>query len=181
MEVPMKVRSVVLLVTAVALLAACSSAGSSVTSQAGSSPSGDHGSMSAMPGMGDPEDFSFGEPADASSADRTVQVALQDELRFDPSSIDVRMSETINFEVTNEGQTAHEFVLGDESYQSEHEMSMGQMSGSLPPDEPNALVLQPGETKSLAWTFTEPGEILYGCHVAGHYEGGMVGTVTVEG
>lgn len=32
-----------------------------------------------------------------------------------------------------------------------------------------------------AWTFTEPGTVLIGCHQPGHYSAGMKGTVTVEG
>ena len=38
----------------------------------------------------------------------------------------------------------------------------------------------PGETATLVYTFDEPGELLYGCHVPGHYAAGMVGTITVE-
>lgn len=175
----MKLRSILLFATAIALLAACSSTdGSAESRPTGSRPN--EGSMSDMPGMGGTEDFAFGQPGDLSSADRTVKVALQDALRFDPPTIDVRMGETITFEVVNEGQTTHEFVLGDASFQEDHEMSMGRMGGSLPPDEPNSLVLEPGETRTLAWTFTTAGEVLYGCHMPGHYAGGMAGTITVQ-
>lgn len=41
-------------------------------------------------------------------------------------------------------------------------------------DEPNAVSLQPGETKELTWTFTSAGELIYG-----HYDAGMRGTLTV--
>lgn len=38
-----------------------------------------------------------------------------------------------------------------------------------------------GQTKEATVTFEDPGEILYGCHIEGHYDAGMVGTVTVTG
>lgn len=39
--------------------------------------------------------------------------------------------------------------------------------------------VESGENASLTWRFTESGEVLYGCHEPGHYEGGMVGTIGV--
>jgi uncharacterized cupredoxin-like copper-binding protein len=47
------------------------------------------------------------------------------------------------------------------------------------PDEPSAITVQPGETKSLTWTFTEAGSLQFGCHMAGHFAQGMVGTIDV--
>jgi uncharacterized cupredoxin-like copper-binding protein len=47
-------------------------------------------------------------------------------------------------------------------------------------DEANAITLQPGETKTLEYTFEEAGELLAGCHEPGHYDAGMVATITVE-
>ncbi len=96
-------------------------------------------------------------------------------LEFDPDSVEVESGETVTFEVTNEGKNSHEFVLGDDSYQEEHaaEMSGGEeMSGDL-----NQIEIEPGETKSLTWTFIGDGEVRYGCHEPGHYEGGMVATI----
>jgi uncharacterized cupredoxin-like copper-binding protein len=29
------------------------------------------------------------------------------------------------------------------------------------------------------WTFEDPGDLIFGCHVPGHYAYGMRGTVTV--
>jgi uncharacterized cupredoxin-like copper-binding protein len=54
----------------------------------------------------------------------------------------------------------HEFVIGDAEVQEEHEVEMQEMSDSGMPmgDEPNALVLEAGETKSITWHFTVAGE-----------------------
>ena len=107
-----------------------------------------------------------------------VDISALDSLEFDPETLEVQSGETITFVVTNDGKNVHEFVVGGESYQQEHatEMSGGeQMRAGA-----NQIEIKPGATKSLTWTFTQPGEVLYGCHEPGHYEGGMVGTIEVS-
>ena len=42
-----------------------------------------------------------------------------------------------------------------------------------------AVEVAPGETATLVYTFDEPGTLLIGCHVPGHYAAGMKGTITV--
>ncbi len=117
-----------------------------------------------------------GEVAAAGQADRKIKVVTKDSLRFDPDNLEVAVGEAVTFVVTNKGSTQHEFVLGDQEYQAAHEVEMaaGEMEHSG-----NAVTVDPGETKQLTWRFTEPGEVLYGCHVAGHYQGGMVGSISV--
>lgn len=131
---------------------------------------------------GEHADFSFGEPADAASADRVIEIDALDAFAFDPDEITVEAGETVTFRVTNTGAIPHDFTLGDEAMQDEHEAEMAEMGGEMEMhDEPNLLALEPGETKELTWHFTEPGEILIGCHQTGHYDAGMKATVTVEG
>jgi uncharacterized cupredoxin-like copper-binding protein len=136
--------------------------------------------MGGMGGMGDSDASGFGQPGDPKSVDRTVDVRLLDSLAFDPSNLDVQPSQTIRFRVTNAGMGDHEFVLGDEMVQQGHESEMQEMGGELMPDVPNAITVQPGETKSLTWTFTEAGTLQFGCHVSGHFAEGMVGTIDVS-
>jgi uncharacterized cupredoxin-like copper-binding protein len=55
--------------------------------------------------------------------------------------------------------------------------SHGPMHGAMPEhDDPNAVMVQPGETKELIWTFTKTENVEFGCNVPGHYEAGMKGT-----
>ncbi|MGH2661134.1 MAG: cupredoxin domain-containing protein, partial [Actinomycetota bacterium] len=61
---------------------------------------------------------------------RTVAVSALDSLRFEPAEIRVQSGEMVRFVVTNEGSGEHEFVLGDEATQMEHEGEMG-MGGSM--------------------------------------------------
>ena len=158
-------RSMVIVALAgLALVAsACSSSGSS-----GGSP------------LGGSETDAFGESADPSSVDRTIEIVQLDTLRFEPSFVSVKAGETIRFEITNEGSMSHEFVLGDQTFQSGHESEMAGMGGSMPPDTPYSVGVDPSATKTVVWRFTEPGLVFFGCHVAGHYAAGMVGQITVE-
>ncbi|MBA3691504.1 MAG: cupredoxin domain-containing protein [Actinobacteria bacterium] len=136
-------------------------------------------SVAAVACSSDPTGFAFGEPAAARDADRAIQVTQFDTPGFDPAAIDVEVGETVTFEVTNAGRTTHEFVLGDAAMQDEHADDMGDMAWSMMADEENALTLEPFEKGSLTWTFTEPGTVLYACHVDGHYADGMVGEINV--
>jgi uncharacterized cupredoxin-like copper-binding protein len=85
----------------------------------------------------------------------------------------------VTFVVTNSGATDHEFYLGDEAAQAEHEKEMVEMGG-MAHDEPEGIAVKPGEIKELTYTFAEAGKTLAGCQVAGHYGGGMKAEITVE-
>ena len=108
---------------------------------------------------------------------RLVEVTALDTLTYDPAAIEVRSGETVRFVVTNEGEVDHEFVVGDEDVQAmaEEEMSEGMHGHSAMA----TLSLAPGETKEATITFEAAGTLEYACDVAGHYDGGMVGTLTV--
>lgn len=130
------------------------------------------------------EDFAFGEPGTPAAADRTIDVDTVEEggFHYEPAAIEVAAGETVTFRVHNVGEAVHEFVIGDEHTQQEHEAEMRAMASEndmMMHDDPNAVSLQPGETKELTWTFAAPGELIFGCHEPGHYEAGMRGDLTV--
>jgi uncharacterized cupredoxin-like copper-binding protein len=163
-------KVLVQLVLAALLMSACGSG----SDHAGHTGAGDDHSPGSMQHGGSVP----GVPAGAGDADREITVIASDDLSFDPASMTVSAGEVVTFVVNNEGKTEHEFVLGDEAYQDMHQQDMAEgdhhMSGM-----DNAVVVPPGETIELTWRFDEPGEVLYGCHEPGHYDGGMVGTVEV--
>ncbi len=123
------------------------------------------------------EGFAFGSPGDPGEATQTIEVTAQKPFRFDPEDLEVGAGETVTFVVSNEDDIVHEFVLGDRGYQDAHEEEMS--SGAMH-HEGNAVMVAPGDTQELTWTFPADGEVLYGCHVAGHYDQGMVGTIDVS-
>lgn len=118
-----------------------------------------------------------------SDGDGTIEIRAFD-IGFEPTSVEVAAGETVTFVVTNDGAVEHEFVLGPEHIQMEHEGGMGE---GMEHDEMTedamegwpALTLAPGATEEVTHTFEEAGEVLFGCHVEGHYAAGMKGTVTV--
>lgn len=110
---------------------------------------------------------------------RTVQVTMTDDLRFAPAEYTVQAGETVRFAVKNAGQAVHEFLIGDEAAQDAFEMQMS--GGGMTEDGASGVSVEPGETETFEYTFAEAGELLAGCHQPGHYAGGMVATITVEG
>lgn len=122
--------------------------------------------------------ISAASPADGLPTNQTVEVKLSDSLRMDPATMTFRAGQTIHFIITNTGSTNHEFYLGDEAAQMEHDGEMGGMTG-MTHDEAHGIGVTPGETKALDYTFTEPGTYQGGCHVNGHYAAGMKAAITV--
>lgn len=109
---------------------------------------------------------------------RVVAVTMTDELRFEPDEFSFSAGETVRFEVTNAGAIRHEFFIGDTDAQAGHEAEMLEM-GAMAHDEPNGIAVDPGESKVLEHTFAVAGTVLIGCHERGHYDAGMMATVTV--
>ena len=118
-------------------------------------------------------------------AARTIEVDMVD-IAFEPSSIDVEAGETVRFVFSNEGEAVHEGYVGDEQAQEEHDAERSgdggepeEMEGMEHDDDDEAVVVDPGDTGELTYTFDEPGVIQIGCHQPGHYEAGMVIDVNV--
>lgn len=148
------------------------------------------------------ETFTFGEAAPAAKATRTVEVVLQD-ISFSPTSIDVKAGETVRFVLVNKGQLLHEFNLGDAAMHAEHQKEMLKMQssgmltatgmgkmdhsamghgdmGGMKHDDPNSVLVEPGKTAELTWTFAKATGLEFACNIPGHYQAGMVGKLTVS-
>jgi uncharacterized cupredoxin-like copper-binding protein len=119
-----------------------------------------------------------GGPADAAKAVRTVDVTTLDLMTFDPSKIHVSVGETVTFLVTNAGNAAHDFTLGDAAMQQEHAEAMAHMPAGMAHDNSNSITLQPGETKELTWRFGDAATLEYACHQPDRYQAGMRGEIT---
>lgn len=152
----MHLSRLVLIPIAALLVAACSSAGTI--------PSTPAASASVAPA--------------ASTAATRIEVKLTDSLRMEPAQMSVKAGVPVTFVVTNSGPTDHEFYLGDEAAQMEHEQEMMAM-GVMTHDEPEGIGLKPGETKELTYAFAAAGQTLAGRHVADHYGSGMKAAITV--
>ena len=149
--------------------------------------------------------YDFGQPAPAASATRTVEVDMTD-MAFTPKSLEVKAGETVRFVLVNNGQLLHEFNLGNAAMHAAHQKEMLEMqqSGMLTPtgvgrgtmdhsamghgsmempgmkhDDPNSVLVEPGKTAELTWTFSKADNLEFACNVPGHYQAGMVGKVKV--
>ena len=125
------------------------------------------------------ENFSFGQPAASSDADRTIEIDALDDFSFDPATVDVSPGEIVTFSVTNVGNLEHEFTLGDEAVQERHESEMAEMGDMEMDDDTNAISVPPGETVELSWEFADAGTIQFACHTQGHWNSGMHGEIVV--
>jgi uncharacterized cupredoxin-like copper-binding protein len=123
-------------------------------------------------------------PGPAWATGAPVRVVMNDRFRYRPDAIMVRAGRRVTFAVTNAGKLPHEFTLGDRATQLDHErqMQLADLAGGHGHHHGPAvgtLTVPPGKTRHLTWTFDEPGLVLYGCHVLGHWAAGMRGTIVV--
>lgn len=146
----------------------------------------------------------FGRPGTPAEADRTIDVMMVD-TAYNFSEISVTRGETIRFRIRNAGELLHEFNIGSAAMHTDHQREMQRMvdiglmdATSLTPQpaprddgtvnlkeeamhhtDPNALLLEPGQSGELTWTFdTLPADkatLQFACNLPGHYTAGMSG------
>jgi uncharacterized cupredoxin-like copper-binding protein len=173
------------LLAGVALLAAACS----LPAPAGGGRSPDRGDL-APPSTAAPR-AARRKPRPTWATDDPVEVVMNDRFRYRPAAIMVRAGRRVTFAVTNVGKLPHEFILGDRATQLDHERQMQAATTGTGhvhdhaahggPAATGALTVPPGQTRRLTWTFDEPGTVLFGCHVLGHWAAGMKGTIVVVG
>lgn len=101
------------------------------------------------------------------------------DIAFSPTTLEGSAGETVRFVFTNTGDVVHEAYVGTADEQREHGDDMESMGGMDHGDD-DTLVVEPGETGELTYTFDEPGEIQIGCHQPGHFEAGMVLDIVIR-
>jgi uncharacterized cupredoxin-like copper-binding protein len=113
--------------------------------------------------------------------DRVVELTMSG-MRFIPDKVTVKMGQTVTFVVTNPNDIPHELFIGNMADQMAHHAAH-----MAAPSDAQALVshmgygiyLQAHGTGMVTYHFATAGEILLGCHLPGHWEAGMVASVTV--
>jgi uncharacterized cupredoxin-like copper-binding protein len=121
----------------------------------------------------------LGKPGDPGKVTRSIEMEMNDEMRFMPDSIRVKQGETIRFIVRNTGKANHEMVLGTIRELKEHAEMMRKFP-EMKHADPNQVSVEPGMTGELIWQFTKAGTFDFACLVPGHFEAGMVGKVQVD-
>lgn len=140
----------------------------------------------------------IGMPGTAAGATRTVEITMSDNY-FEPETVSVKQGETVRFVVKNTGEFVHEFNIGTAAMHANHQEEMMMMveHGALEADkinhqmmkmdmgggkmmehnDPNSVLLEPGKSGEVIWTFSKTNDIEFACNVPGHYDAGMMGRV----
>ncbi len=124
------------------------------------------------------EQKDWGIAGDAKAAKRVINLSMSDSMRFTPSAITVKQGETVRFVVKNEGKQMHEVVIGTKKDLDEHAALMVKFP-NMEHDEPYMAHVAAGKSQNLIWTFNRAGTFDFACLIAGHYQAGMVGKITV--
>ncbi len=104
----------------------------------------------------------------------TVQVDI-DRSAFDIGSLRVREGTLVEFVVQNDDPIDHELVVGDAEVHARHADGTERRH----PPVPGEVSIAPGDRAMTFYEFTEPGSIVYACHLPGHVAYGMEGTIEV--
>lgn len=143
--------------------------------------SGDHGSAEADHAADHAEMMLIGMPGKAEDVDRTIDVTMREtddgQMIFEPASFDFNAGQTIRFNVENDGELEHEFVIDTVERNVEHKAMMAEMD--MEHDDPNSVRLDAGADGEVIWTFANAGTFEFACLIPGHYESGMHGPITV--
>jgi uncharacterized cupredoxin-like copper-binding protein len=121
----------------------------------------------------------IGQPGDPAGVSRSVNVDMNDSMRFAPGSIAVKAGEVIRFVVRNSGKVKHEMVIGTAAELKEHAQAMAKFP-NMEHAEPNQVALEPGKTGTIVWQFDKAGKVDFACLQPGHFEAGMKGQVVVS-
>ena len=118
---------------------------------------------------------------------RTIEIDMSPRA-FNEKAIEVYKGETVRFVLRNSSPMSHEFTVGTSDMQDFRRRFMSRVVKAehqdIASDERelldswNAIVVMPGETRELVWTFDKTENIEFGCNIHGHYEAGMKGHFT---
>ncbi|MBA3430218.1 MAG: hypothetical protein H0U16_01900, partial [Actinobacteria bacterium] len=103
-----------------------------------------------------------------------VAIAI-DHSAFDRSHLEFRAGDTVRFVIHNSDPIDHELIIGDTGVQAHHEEGTEPRHGAVPGE----VSVPSGTTRTTTYTFEEPGRLLFGCHLPGHYRYGMKGSITI--
>ncbi len=120
----------------------------------------------------------WGIAAEAGGARRTITIQMTDDMRFSPSHFSVKKGETLRLRVVNKGHLMHEMVLGTRASLDEHAQMMLKYPG-MEHAEPYMTHVAAGQTEDMVWSFNRAGNFDFACLIAGHYQAGMTGRITV--
>lgn len=124
------------------------------------------------------EQKDWGIAGDAKDVRRTITLVMNDDMRFTPDRIAVQQGETVRLRIQNKGQLLHELVIGTPAELAAHAEQMLKHP-NMEHDEPYMTHVKPGQRGEIIWTFNRAGQFEFACLIAGHFQAGMKGSITV--
>ena len=124
------------------------------------------------------EQKDWGIAGDAKAVKQTITLSMGDNMRFSPDKLSIKLGDTVRFVVKNQGKQLHEMVIGTKKELDAHAALMVKFPG-MEHDEPYMAHVAAGKSQDLIWTFNRAGNFDFACLIAGHYQAGMVGKITV--
>lgn len=137
-----------------------------------------HGDTSHKAGPVVFEQVDWGIAGQPNAVRRSIAIKMLDTMRFTPDRLQVKRGETVRLVISNEGQVLHEFVLGTPKELDAHAALMLRFPNMVH-EAPYMAHVPPGKSAEVIWTFNRAGEFDFACMIAGHYQAGMVGKVSV--
>jgi uncharacterized cupredoxin-like copper-binding protein len=109
------------------------------------------------------------------SGEVTVHIRIRNSA-FSPRRIRVRRHTVVRFVLDNRDPIAHEFIVGGPDVHARHE------NGHEPwhPPVDGEVSIGPDSVAETLYHFHEIGPVLFACHLPGHFQFGMTGTVLVR-
>jgi uncharacterized cupredoxin-like copper-binding protein len=116
----------------------------------------------------------------ASAAARSGPVTIEIHIRyshFDPSAVTVPIGRQVTFVLVNDDPIDHEWIVGDSALHERHR------TGTEPRHDarPSEVTIDAMSTRRTTITFRDAGSLQYICHLPGHEQYGMIGTLVIAG
>jgi uncharacterized cupredoxin-like copper-binding protein len=104
----------------------------------------------------------------------TVRIGIEHSA-FDTDRIVVRPGSEVRFVVVNDDPIDHELIVGPDDVQELHERG----NHAEHPAVPGEVSVGPNTEAETTYRFDEPGQVVFACHLPGHFAYGMHGVVDV--
>ena len=147
------------------------------------------------------KNMKIGSKGKESEVSRVVKVFMYDNY-YEPSSFQVKVGETIKFEVENAGMLVHEFNIANKMMHMKHQpemlkmveneilladsidkkkmKKMAKMDKAMGHSHSNSVLLEPKQKGEIIWKFDNAVNIEVACNVPGHYQVGMIAKVDIN-
>jgi uncharacterized cupredoxin-like copper-binding protein len=109
---------------------------------------------------------------EANSSSATIPIHYS---HYTNELVTARVGEPVTITIQNDDPIAHEWIVGTEAVHERHRTGTEPFHGTIPTE----VTIPALSTRVTTVTFREPGDYQYICHLPGHEQYGMVGTLHV--